>query len=661
MRSSVADIDTAKHIEASVIDEDTQSNSTCDSAVLISQGRELSTPFSQVTDAGIGARIGAEFEQHLALASTRRQGVENSWSKQHLNNRLVEAVNKAPLALLTIGFDGHVLAANNSCSRILGIPATLLADTVFFNFLCKDSAVLLRNDLRRSSEGLLSSSHELTLNISHPLTDKRTMQVLIANTDITQNGQLEFVLVLLDTSRQQQIESQLRSAKDYLERLATHDALTGLPNRIHFTEALRTAMFNARKAKRQLALLYFDIDGFKGVNDQYGHHVGDALLREIANRLRVRTREVGRLARLGGDEFTLIMEHRGCYESLLAAADKVRIAISEPITIPSAPILQVSASIGIATYPKFAKTPRQLIQYADNAMYQAKGLGGDCVVKFSSLHQEKLKRTAALENDFRHSIQRSDFVLYFQPIVNCCNGQLDTLEVLVRWNHPEYGMILPDEFIPMAERSGLINELGSWIVESTCRVSQRLQKSGSTVRFAINLSPVQLNKKDLAQDILSCLKKYDLQPQLFDLEITESCIMSDIDCALTQVTELSEHGFSLAVDDFGTGHSSLARLTGLPVSKIKLDRLFISRLAADDTSRVIVKGIINIAHELGISVVAEGVEDHFQTEILCSYGCGYVQGFGILRPCPEEDLAVMLQNGLTTPGINQEATFEEYA
>ena len=309
------------------------------------------------------------------------------------------------------------------------------------------------------------------------------MQVLIANTDITQNGQLEFVLVLLDTSRQQQIESQLRSAKDYLERLATHDALTGLPNRIHFTEALRTAMFNARKAKRQLALLYFDIDGFKGVNDQYGHHVGDALLREIANRLRVRTREVGRLARLGGDEFTLIMEHRGCYESLLAAADKVRIAISEPITIPSAPILQVSASIGIATYPKFAKTPRQLIQYADNAMYQAKGLGGDCVVKFSSLHQEKLKRTAALENDFRHSIQRSDFVLYFQPIVNCCNGQLDTLEVLVRWNHPEYGMILPDEFIPMAERSGLINELGSWIVESTCRVSQRLQKSGSTVSY----------------------------------------------------------------------------------------------------------------------------------------------------------------------------------
>jgi len=297
-------------------------------------------------------------------------------------------------------------------------------------------------------------------------------------------------------------------------------------------------------------------------------------------------------------------------------------------------------------------------------MYQAKGLGGNCVVKFSSLHQEKLKRAAALESDFSKSIERSDFLLHFQPIVNCTNGQLDTLEVLVRWNHPEYGIILPDEFIPMAERSGKINDLGNWIIDATCRVSQRLQESGSTVRFAINLSPIQLNKKDkkdLAKDILTCLNKYGLQPHLFDLEITESCIMSDIDCALAQIAELSKQGFSLAVDDFGTGHSSLARLSGLPVSKIKLDRLFIRELVTDDTSRIIVKGIINIAHELGISVVAEGVEDHFQTEILCSYGCEYVQGFGILKPGPEEDLADMLKNGLRMSEIGQAITIEEYA
>ena len=313
MRSSEAKIGTIEQLESSAIDEIAESNDIRLDTILISQNQQFSTPSSQATESALATELGTGFGtgQYLPAANTLRQGIENSWAKQHLNSRLVEAVNKAPLALLTIDSDGHILAANNSCSHILGIPASVLAGTVFFNFLCKDSAVLLRNDLRRSTEGLLSPSHELPLCISHPLTEEKTMQALIANSELTQIGKQEFVLVLLDTSRQQKIESQLRSAKDYLERLATHDALTGLPNRIHFTDALRTAMFNARKAKRQIALLYFDIDGFKGVNDQYGHNVGDALLREIANRLRVRTREVGRLARLGGDEFTLIMEHTG--------------------------------------------------------------------------------------------------------------------------------------------------------------------------------------------------------------------------------------------------------------------------------------------------------------------------------------------------------------
>jgi len=292
MRSSVADRDTAQQIEASTTDSIAESTALCDNTALTmaSQSGKASTCLSHGTE--------SDFGQHLAPANTLRQGIENSWAKQHLNNRLADAVNRAPLALLTIDSEGHILAANISCCSILGIPATVLAGTVFFNYLEEESTELLRRDLHRSKEGLLSSSHELSLRISHPLIEERTMQALIANSEIVQTEEQEFVLVLLDTSRQQKIESQLRNAKDYLERLATHDALTGLPNRIYFTEALRTAMFNARKAKRQLALLYFDIDGFKAVNDQYGHNVGDSLLREIANRLRVRTREVGRLARL---------------------------------------------------------------------------------------------------------------------------------------------------------------------------------------------------------------------------------------------------------------------------------------------------------------------------------------------------------------------------
>ena len=220
------------------------------------------------------------------------------------------------------------------------------------------------------------------------------------------------------------------------------------------------------------------------------------------------------------------------------------------------------------------------------------------------------------------------------------------LEVLIRWAHPEYGIISPEEFIPIAERSRHMSILGNWIVESTCRVCQQLLNDGIEMRFAINLSPVQLNNSNLAFDIVNCIEKYGLSPDLFDLEITESCVMSDIDCALTQINELGEHGFALAVDDFGTGHSSLARLSSLPVSKIKLDRLFISDLVSNKDSRIIVKGFIGIAHELGMTVVAEGVEQDQQLELLQLYGCEYLQGFGILPPCSEKELPELLRKGI---------------
>ncbi len=576
----------------------------------------------------------------------------NGWAKQDLDDRLLDAANAAPVGLLTIDARCRILTANKSCKSIIGIPATVLAGTVFTDYLSCESAEAFRKALGRSMAAVPISSNELSLCFSHPLLLTRSIQAIITMSKLTRDGDIEYVIVLLDRSRQRQIEKQLRNSKEYLERLATHDALTGLPNRVHFTDALRAAMLNSRKANRELALLYFDIDGFKAVNDQHGHHVGDSLLREIANRLRVRTIEVGKLARLGGDEFTMILEHTGTYESLYEEAEKVRLAISEPV-YASSKTLHVSASIGIAVYPEYAKTPRQLIQYADTAMYQAKSMGGNCAVKFSAQHQEKLKRAACLENDMAQGIENSDFYLDFQPIIDCKTGQVDVLEVLIRWKHPQYGTVSPEEFIPIAERTRHISQLGQWIVESTCRVCQQLLKNNIKVRFAINLSPVQLNNNKLAYDFVSCLHNYGLSPDIFDLEITESCIMSDIDCALTQISELGEHGFALAVDDFGTGHSSLARLSSLPVSKIKLDRLFVSDLVSNKDSRIIVKGFIGIAHELGMSVVAEGVEDDQQLELLSQYGCEYLQGFGILPPCAEKELPGLLLKGIETYKSNQ--------
>ncbi len=569
----------------------------------------------------------------------------NVWAKQDLDSRLLDAANAAPVGLITIDVAGRILTANKSCKSIIGIPATVLVGSVFSDYLCDESAEAFLKGLSRSMDVVPISGNEVALCFTHHLLSTRSIQATITMSKLTSDGYIEYIIVLLDKSKQRQIEKQLRNSKEYLERLATHDALTGLPNRIHFTDALRAAMLNSRKAKRELALLYFDIDGFKAVNDQHGHHVGDSLLREIANRLRIRTVEVGKLARLGGDEFTMILEHSGTYESLCQEAEKVRQAISEPVHA-SSKTLHVSASIGIAIYPEYAKTPRQLIQYADTAMYQAKEMGGNCVVKFSAQHQEKLKRTASLENDLGQSIENSDFYLDFQPIISSETGQVDVLEVLIRWAHPEYGVVSPEEFIPIAERSRHMSILGNWIIESTCRVCQQLLNDGIKMRFAINLSPVQLNNSNLAYDIRNCIDKYGLSPDLFDLEITESCVMSDINCALTQINELGEHGFALAVDDFGTGHSSLARLSSLPVSKIKLDRLFISDLVSNKDSRIIVKGFIGIAHELGMTVVAEGVEQDQQLELLQLYGCEYLQGFGILQPCSEKELPGLLGKGI---------------
>ena len=599
--------------------------------------------------AGTGNAIEPGQQKHVRRLTTKE-----------INERLLEAVNRAPVALMTINSYSVVLAANASCKNILGVPASVLTGKRLTSYLDEDCAARLLVEL--SGSPVYGSSSEFPLRLSSDSPDERNLLARVTASGNVSGGRVEYIIALLDTSRQQQVERQLRSAKDYLERLATCDALTGLPNRMYFKDALRSAMFNARKTKRPIALLYFDLDGFKGVNDRYGHHVGDGLLREIANRLRIRIREVGRLARLGGDEFTVILEHAGTTESLHAEAGKVLDAIGEPIQVAGTTV-NVTASIGVAIYPDFAKSPEQLIQYADAAMYQAKEAGRNCVVEFSVEHQRKLLRNKTLENGISRGIEHSEFFLKFQPIVDSKTGSLDALEVLTRWNHPEFGVVSPDEFIPMAERTGRIVELGYWIFETTCRICQGFRNKGINVRFAINLSPIQLSEENLVDRLLAYVESYSLSPRQFELEITESCIIGNIDSAMRQLEELSSKGFTLAVDDFGTGYSSLARLSRLSVSRIKLDRLFVTELASSEESKIIVNGVIRIARDLSLSVVAEGVEKRSQVDLLNALGCEYLQGFGVYEPCCEDELPDLLTQLLGTEVSvllkNNSSLFEE--
>lgn len=547
--------------------------------------------------------------------------------------------SEAPIALLAIDCHGRILTANTACKSVIGIPASCLIDTVFLNYLKPESADKLSDLIYYWQPSI--ATEELVLDFSELAFEQPSLTAHIRASSDSSNT--AYYISLAAVSRQRKIAEQLRIARDYLEKLATHDALTGLPNRINFIDTLRSAMLNSRKTKRQLALFFFDLDGFKEINDQRGHHAGDVLLCEIANRLRVRIRDVGRLARLGGDEFTLLIEHNGDNNSLSHEAEKILGIISEPVTIAQYSV-KVTASIGIAVFPQFAKTPTQLIQYADSAMYESKALGGNTITVFSDKQHNALQRKIALEKGIKTGIDKSEFYLNYQPIIDTSSKQIVSVEVLTRWEHPVYGSISPEEFIPIAERTGQINELGVWILDNAFDTCRRLIKLGKLTRFAINISPLQLSDPNLSTSVMTKLAEYRIPPEMLELEITESCLINDIENARKIAEEFYQHGCTLSIDDFGTGHSSLARLTELPVKRLKLDRLFITDLEYNDQSKAIVEGVVHIAHNLGMEVVAEGVEDQYQINILEQFGCSCLQGFGIGRPGDASSLAELLSD-----------------
>lgn len=554
--------------------------------------------------------------------------------------RLASIADHAPIALVNINGNGSVLSANKACKSIIGIPSSILIGDCLFHYLTEASNKTLQSVL--TDIGPNSICKELILEFVGSPMEIAHMSVHISAYTDDDAGCLEFILSFSDASREKKIADQLRKTKAYLENMVTKDALTGLPNRLHFVETLRAAMLNARKINRKIALLYFDIDGFKSVNDRHGHLAGDLLLCEMANRLKIRIRDVGRLARLGGDEFTLILDYAGSEAQLQSEAQKVLNAIAEPTTISSAK-MNVSASIGIAQYPGYAKTPEQLIHYADVAMYRAKEAGGNQAVVFCKKHYEKITRASALVRGMESGIKNSEFYLEFQPIVDSVSYSIDSFEVLTRWNHPEYGNISPKEFIGIAEKSDQITQLSNWVIETAFIKLKELLTAGIDTRFAINISALLISDKGFPAMLLDQMKRFEIPPGSVEFEITETGIIDELDNAISLANELHKYGSTLSVDDFGTGYSSLARLTRLPVNRIKLDQLFVSELTNSKESRIIVEAIIKIAHDLGLGVVAEGVENSMQSEMLQEIGCQYLQGFKFSKPCSEEKLGLLLK------------------
>lgn len=431
--------------------------------------------------------------------------------------------------------------------------------------------------------------------------------------------------------------------EERLAILAQYDLLTGLPNRSLFYDRLRQAIVRARREQSMVGLMFLDLDRFKQINDSLGHAAGDRVLKTIAERLKGFLREIDTIARLGGDEFTVIIEGVNDPLQVSSVAEKIRIALSDPITLDGRDML-VSASVGITLYPRDAEDIEHLVKNADIAMYHAKNRGGRQQFQFynpgmAPFAAERLEMGAKL----KRALENEEFMLQYQPTVDVKTERITGMEVLVRWKSPE-GLVPPANFIPVAEESGLILDMGRWVLKAACAQARAWQKEGlPALRLAANLSPLQFKQGNLLEMVSEVLRETGLGPDHLELEITESTIMDRTGDTVATLLRLEELGVRLSVDDFGTGYSSLAYLKQFPVHKLKVDRSFIADISVNSANAAIVSAMIAMARNLGLGVVAEGVETRAQLDFLRAAGCDAYQGYYFSVPLPANAFAELVR------------------
>jgi diguanylate cyclase (GGDEF)-like protein len=425
------------------------------------------------------------------------------------------------------------------------------------------------------------------------------------------------------------LTSQRRSSA--LQRIATTDELTGLANRERFHAVIEERIAGARAADRRFAVMLMDLDRFKEINDTLGHHYGDVLLRDLGPRLVQAIGEGGLVARLGGDEFAILLaEDTDDVAVLDVVIARLFSCISEPFSVDELS-LEVGASIGVARFPQDGEDSHALLRCADIAMYAAKEAQTDYKLYTAEQNQHSIRRLSVL-SDIRHALVSDEIVVHYQPIIDLDDGRVRGAEGLVRWQHPEHGLIPPGAFVQTVEQTGLIGPLTRHVLERSIAECASWRRSGRDMSVAVNLSVRNLLDRDLPMEIERLLDTYGLPAEALQLEITESMIMSDPDRALATVSRLSALGARLSVDDFGTGYSSLANLRKMPIDELKIDRSFVSPMLQDESDLIIVRSTINLGHDLGLNVIAEGVEDSATLERLAVLGCDHAQGYHVSRP-----------------------------
>jgi diguanylate cyclase (GGDEF)-like protein/PAS domain S-box-containing protein len=489
----------------------------------------------------------------------------------------------------------------------------------------------------------LNSSKKILNRSTHIRKDGSTYTVQAYIHPIVYDGVQAYVIFDTDITELIEIEERLKEESKKLAHLAHHDTLTNLPNRTLFRDRLSQTILSSQRHNSQFALLFIDLDQFKKINDSLGHHIGDLILIEASKRLRESIRDEDTLARLGGDEFTIILKDIQNVNDVSHIASKIVENMKKEITVEDRTLF-ISSSIGISLYPQDTTDDHDLIKFADTAMYKAKEEGRDNFQYYSKDLTKHAFENVIMETSLRIAIKEKQFVVYYQPQIDPVEKSIVGMEALVRWMHPQIGLISPIKFIPLAEENGLILDIDNLVMKDAMREFVRWYKAGlNPGKLALNLAMKQLAKKSYIEDLLQTMKEMNFKPQWLALEVTEGQIMNNPHSSIEKLNAISQLGIELAIDDFGTGYSSLSYLKKLPLDKLKIDQSFVRDITTDEDDASITKAIIALGKNLNMKLIAEGVETEEQRDFLVENGCDYIQGYLYAKPMPANEIEEMLK------------------
>jgi len=546
---------------------------------------------------------------------------------------LLGFINSANDLIFCCSPDGQILYANTICCEVFAFKDADLGSRNLFDFVAPGA----RDNLRKQFEGLKNDSQlgHVELQLHSGGVDSIHVEMSLSSSSHGA-GMSTLWGVCRDITER-------KIAQHELYKLAHHDILTGLPNRVLLEDRLQQAKAFSHRMNSLFAVLFLDLDRFKMINDTLGHSVGDELLRMVAARLKRTLRETDTVARIGGDEFIILLTSVNSHSDAELLADKVLKSLTLPFKLHDHELF-ISTSLGVCMYPDDGEDTEDMMKKADIAMYYAKSLGRNNVQFYNDDMDQNASRRFVISNSLRRGLEQNEFRVYYQPKVDVASGRIVAMEALVRWEHPELGLLSPVEFIQLAEENGLIMQLGEWVLRESCLQNVKWQSEGiMDLRVAVNLSGYQLQHTALLATIRKVLKETGMLPEQLELEITESVIMQNPDFAVSVLSVITDLGIHISIDDFGTGYSSLSHLKRFSVNTLKIDKSFVRDVELSSTDAAIATAIIAMGNSLKLNVIAEGVETQAQYEFLKLNNCDQVQGYLFSRPLPPDELFELLR------------------